>query len=72
MAAGLAATGARIVILEAGDYIADSALNRDQKAIFQDGYFRPKETWYEGNGTPFNPGNYYNVGGNSKFYGAVL
>ena len=34
--------------------------------------FRPRETWYEADGTPFNPGNYYNVGGNSKFYGAVL
>ncbi|QAB00233.1 MULTISPECIES: GMC oxidoreductase [Agrobacterium tumefaciens complex] len=71
-AAGLAATGAHILILEAGDYIADSPINRDQRAIFQKGHFRPKENWYEANGSAFNPGNYYNVGGNSKFYGAVL
>lgn len=72
IAAGLAATGAEILILEAGDYIADRPENRDQRAIFQRGYFRPKETWYEADGTGFNPGNYYYVGGNSKFYGAVL
>ena len=72
VAAGLAASGAQILILEAGDHIADLPVNRDQQAIFQRGHFRPKETWYEANGIGFNPGNYYNVGGNSKFYGAVL
>lgn len=72
VAVGLATTGAQILILEAGDYIADLPVNRDQRAIFQRGHFRPKETWYEANGKGFNPGNYYNVGGNSKFYGAVL
>ena len=72
MAAGLARTGAAITILEAGDHLADRPENRDQRAIFQRGHFRPKEMWYERDGTAFNPGNYYNVGGNSKFYGAVL
>lgn len=72
LAAGLAASGAKILILEAGDHIADVPENRDQRAIFQRGHFRPKELWYETDGTGFNPGNYYNVGGNSKFYGAVL
>ncbi|KRB62181.1 GMC family oxidoreductase [Rhizobium sp. Root708] len=72
VAAGLAATGVNILILEAGDHIADRPENRDQRAIFQRGHFRPKETWYEAGGAGFNPGNYYNVGGNSKFFGAVL
>ncbi|CAN7455004.1 GMC family oxidoreductase [Rhizobium sp. LjRoot30] len=72
VAAGLAATGADILILEAGNHIEDRPENRDQRAIFQRGHFRPKEFWYEADGTAFNPGNYYNVGGNSKFYGAVL
>ncbi len=72
VAAGLAASGAQILILEAGDHIADLPVNRDQRAIFQRGHFRPKETWYGADGKGFNPGNYYNVGGNSKFYGAVL
>ncbi len=72
VAAGLAPSGARIMILEAGDHIPDQPENRDQRAIFQRGHFRPRETWYEVDGKGFNPGNYYNVGGNSKFYGAVL
>jgi len=72
MAAGLAPSGAEIVILEAGERLPDRPENRDQQAIFQRGFFRPKESWYEASGAPFNPGNYYNVGGNSKFYGAVL
>ncbi|SOC36797.1 choline dehydrogenase-like flavoprotein [Rhizobium subbaraonis] len=72
VAAGLAASGARILILEAGSHIEDRPENRDQRAIFQRGHFRPKETWYEAGGEGFNPGNYYNVGGNSKFFGAVL
>ncbi|MDG3579109.1 GMC family oxidoreductase [Rhizobium sp. YJ-22] len=72
VAAGLAASGADILILEAGGHIEDRPENRDQRAIFQRGHFRPKEFWYEADGTAFNPGNYYNVGGNSKFYGAVL
>ena len=28
--------------------------------------------WREAGGAAFNPGNYYYVGGNRKFYGAVL
>ncbi len=72
MAAGLAASGADILILEAGQRLPDRSENRDARAIFQRGFFRPKEFWYETDGTPFDPGNYYNVGGNSKFFGAVL
>lgn len=72
VAAGLAGSGAEILILEAGEHVTDAPENRDQRAIFQRGHFRPKEMWYEHEGAAFNPGNYYNVGGNSKFYGAVL
>jgi choline dehydrogenase-like flavoprotein len=72
IASALAGSGADILILEAGGHIEDRPENRDQRAIFQRGHFRPKEMWYEHEGQAFNPGNYYNVGGNSKFYGAVL
>jgi len=72
IAAGLAPSGARILILERGERLPARPENRDQRAIFQRGFFRPNETWYDGDGKGFSPGNYYNVGGNSKFYGAVL
>jgi choline dehydrogenase-like flavoprotein len=71
-AAGLARSGAQIVILERGERLADSEHTRDPRAIFQRGFFRPKETWYDAKGEAFNPGNYYYVGGNTKLYGAVL
>ena len=72
LAAGLAPTGARITILERGERIADTPDTRDAKAIFGRGVFRSSETWDTPQGKAFSPGNYYYVGGNSKFYGAVL
>lgn len=72
LAAALAPTGKRIVILERGQRLADCAEARDDAAIFSRGHFRPDETWFTAGGAAFNPGNYYYVGGNSKLYGAVL
>ena len=40
--------------------------------IYGKSAFRSDETWLDEAGRPFTPGNYYNVGGNSKLYGAVL
>jgi choline dehydrogenase-like flavoprotein len=71
-AAGLAPSGARILILERGERLIDRPEMRDGRAIYQQGVFRPKETWFDAMGEPFNPGNYYYVGGNTKLYGAVL
>ena len=72
LAAALAPTGRRILILERGEHLSPSDHDRDAEAIFKRGVFRPEETWLDGADRPFNPGNYYNVGGNSKFYGAAL
>lgn len=72
VAAGLAPSGARIVILERGERLPDTPQTRDVHAIFQRGHFRPQERWIDGAGVAFNPGNYYYVGGNTKLYGAVL
>jgi choline dehydrogenase-like flavoprotein len=71
-AAGLAGSGASILILERGTRLQDSPQARDPRAIFQRGVFRPEESWIDGGGRRFNPGNYYYVGGNTKLYGAVL
>lgn len=72
LAAGLAPTGARIVILERGQQIPDDAPARDPWRVYGDSAFKSPETWLDGDGRAFSPGNYYNVGGNSKLYGAVL
>lgn len=72
LAAALAPSGRRILILERGEHLRPSPQDRDATAIFGDGVFRADEDWLDGTDTPFNAGNYYNVGGNSKFYGAAL
>lgn len=72
LAAALAPTGRRILILERGERLLDSPEARDDAAIFGRGHFRPSEQWETPEGEVFNPGNYYYVGGNSKLYGAVL
>ncbi len=72
LAAGLAGSGARVLILEKGERLKDTPETRDARAIFQRGFFRPKEMWRDKDGKLFNPGNYHVVGGNTKFYGAVL
>jgi len=72
LAAALAPSGRRIVILERGERLEPSPEARDDAAIFQRGHFRPDEMWLDGEGRRFSPGNYYHPGGNSKFYGAVL
>lgn len=72
LAAQLAPTGRRILIVDKGERLTPSPADRDADAIFGKAHFRPKEEWLDGDGQPFNPGNYYYVGGNSKFYGAVL
>ncbi|WP_224816231.1 GMC oxidoreductase [Hasllibacter sp. MH4015] len=72
LAAGLAGSGLRVLIIERGQLLHDSPEARDPDAIFKRGHFRPDETWLTPDGTRFNPGNYAYVGGNSKFYGAVM
>lgn len=72
LAAGLAPTGARITILERGHRIPDDAPARDPWRIYTNSAFRSAETWLDEENRSFEPGNYYNVGGNSKLYGAVL
>ncbi|MET1412871.1 GMC family oxidoreductase [Roseibium sp. HPY-6] len=72
LAAGLAPSGAKITILERGNQIPDDAPARDPWRIYTNSAFRSSEKWLDQQGNAFEPGNYYNVGGNSKLYGAVL
>ena len=72
LAAALAPTGRRILILERGERLETTPEARDEIAIFQRGHYRTDERWLDGKDDQFTPGNYYVAGGNSKFYGAVL
>src|SRR5262245_8162185 len=71
-AAGLARSGLNIVMLECGDFIPDAPENRDPNVVYGEMRFHPKTVWLDKHDQPFTPGNFECVGGNTKFYGAVL
>lgn len=68
----LAPTGKKILILERGGFIPKEKENWDPHEVVTLGRYRPKEDWYDKDDKPFRPFIHYNVGGNSKVYGAAL
>ena len=68
----LAPSGKRILLLERGGYLPREPENWDSKAVFLDGHYLPDEEWMDKGGTRFRPHQQYFVGGNTKFYGAIL
>lgn len=72
VAAGLAGTGASILMLERGQQIPADGHERSPRSVFGTGHYMPAEKWVDQHGKLFTPGNHYNIGGNSKFYGAVM
>jgi choline dehydrogenase-like flavoprotein len=72
LALKLAPSGKRILILERGDYLPREKQNWDPAEVFVNNRYVSKDTWYDGDGRPFQPGVHYFVGGATKMYGAAL
>ncbi len=72
MAYKLADSGKRILILERGGFIPKEKENWDPHEVVTVGRYRPNDFWYDQEDKPFKPFIHYNVGGNSKMYGAAL
>ncbi|HEX2607285.1 MAG TPA: hypothetical protein VHK91_07900, partial [Flavisolibacter sp.] len=72
MANKLASSGKKILILERGGFIPKEKENWDPHEVVTAGRYRPKEDWFDQDGKAFKPFIHYNVGGNSKMYGAAL
>lgn len=68
----LAPSGKNILLLERGGYIPREKDNWNSRTVFIENRYKAKETWRDKNGATFHPGIHYNVGGNSKVYGAAL
>jgi choline dehydrogenase-like flavoprotein len=68
----LAPSGQRILILERGDYVPRENANWDPKVVNIDARYNTKESWLDKDGNELHPHTNYNVGGNTKFYGAAL
>ena len=72
LARKLAPSGKKILILERGDFVKRGPENWDSRAVNVEGKYNTKEVWYDHEGKPLHPHTNYNVGGNTKFYGAAL
>jgi choline dehydrogenase-like flavoprotein len=68
----LADTGARILILERGDFVPQEKENWDPEAVWRQLRYRTREPWVDRHGREFRPYTHYGVGGNTKFWGSVL
>lgn len=72
LARKLAPSGKKILILERGDFVKRESDNWNSRAVNLEGKYNTKEVWHDGDGKPLHPHTNYNVGGNTKFYGAAL
>src|SRR5215470_7179981 len=68
----LARSGKRILMLERGDYIRREKDNWEPRAVNVEAKYQTKEVWRDADGSELHPHTNYNVGGNTKFFGAAL
>ena len=69
---GLAQRGIDVLVLERGHRLPKEPENTSPEAVFVHRRYKPDDTWYSVDGTPFAPGVHYVVGGNTKVYGSSL
>ena len=72
VARALAGTAARVLVVERGTTVPQEPDNWDPVAVWKDLKYRATERWVDESGQTFSPTMHYNVGGNTKFWGAVL
>lgn len=72
LALKLAESGKKILVLERGDYIPIEKENWESEEVFVKNRYTTSELWLDKEDKPFRPGQHYNVGGNTKLYGAAL
>jgi choline dehydrogenase-like flavoprotein len=68
----LAPSGKRILVLERGGYLPREPENWDSREVFVNERYLSGEEWIDRSGEAFRPHQQYFVGGNTKFYGAIL
>jgi choline dehydrogenase-like flavoprotein len=68
----LVQAGKRVLLLEKGGELPRDGSTLKVKDVFREGRFRNHELWVDGTNKQFIPGEYYNVGGKTKWYGAAL
>ena len=68
----LAPSGKRVLLLERGGYLPREPENWSSREVFRKERYLDDELWYDKDGNPYKPHQQYFVGGNTKFYGAIL
>lgn len=68
----LAGSGAKILILERGDFLPNEPQNSDADAVFRQARYKTRDEWQDASGARYRPGQYYYVGGHTKFYGTAM
>ena len=72
LARHLATSDKRILLLERGGWLPRELDNWLTGSVFVDNRYVSPDTWYDRDGTAFQPGVHYYVGGATKLYGAAL
>ncbi|KPW59403.1 Glucose-methanol-choline oxidoreductase [Pseudomonas syringae pv. broussonetiae] len=72
LAHALGQKGINVLIVERGDFLPHEVQNWEAESVFGQGRYRNAEQWLDRDNNPFSPGVFYYVGGNTKFYGAML
>lgn len=68
----LARSGAKVLIIERGDILPKEPENADATAVFIENRYRTTEVYQDAAGRTYRPGQYYYVGGHTKFYGTAM
>jgi choline dehydrogenase-like flavoprotein len=64
-------SGLSVLVLERGPFLKQEHENWEPHEVITKRRYDPDETWEDESGQEFSPRIYYNVGGNSKFFGGV-
>ncbi|GAA4219178.1 choline dehydrogenase-like flavoprotein [Sagittula marina] len=68
----LARAGLRVLMLERGEALPNEPELNDAEAVFVQNRYRTQEQWQDDTGRRYRPGQYYFLGGHTKFYGTAM
>lgn len=68
----LVQAGKRVLLLEKGGHLPRDGSTLDVKLVFGEERFKNRQPWTDNRNRKLRPGEYYNVGGKTKWYGAAL
>ncbi len=68
----LVEAGLRVLILERGGKLPNEPELSDAEAVFVQNRYRTHEEWQDATGRRYRPGQYYYLGGHTKFYGTAM